>query len=93
MGEDHLLCPSWSSGLRGVGIGAPCLGRYCGIARCTVGRVMKPKKSLGILALYFFVDLIYIKTGKNKILKKFKFFIVQKLHFSRAENTKDFLNL
>ena len=32
----------------------------------------------------FFVDLIYIKTEKNKILKKFKFLIVQKLHYSRA---------
>ena len=60
---------------------------------CRVGRVMKPKKSLGILALCFFVDLIYIKTGKNKILKNFKFFIVQKLHFSRAKNTKDFQNV
>ena len=30
---------------------------------CSLGRVMKPKKSLGILALCFFVDLIYIKTG------------------------------
>ena len=34
---------------------------------CALGRVKKPKKSRGILAICFFVDLIYIKTGKNKI--------------------------
>jgi hypothetical protein len=35
-----------------------------GVSACPLGRVMKPKKSLGILALYFVVDLIYIKTGE-----------------------------
>ena len=60
---------------------------------CTVGRVMKPKKSLGIFALYFYVDLIYIKTGENEIKENFQFFKVQQLHFSMAENTKDFQNL
>jgi hypothetical protein len=35
---------------------------------------MKPKKSLGILALYLFVDLIYFKTGEIIFkLKKIKF--------------------
>jgi hypothetical protein len=46
------------------------------VSVCTIGRVMKPKKSLGILALYFFVDLIYIKTEKIFFFRFQKNFIV-----------------
>ena len=33
-----------------------------------------------------------IKTRKNMVFNNFKFLVVQKLHFSRDENTKDFQN-
>ena len=39
------------------------------------------KVTRNIGPMFFFVDLIYIKTEKNKILKNFLILVVQKLHF------------
>ena len=59
------------------------------ITQCVVVVVNLPSRACheakkvtrNIGPMFFVVDLIYIKTEKNKILKNFKILVVQKLHF------------